>query len=181
MVDLSENDLNKQVRKLSLGQRMKGELTLAFIHNPKIVFLDEPTLGLDFLTQRKIRDFIKDYCNENDASMILTSYYINDIETLSNRILLIDKGRKLFYGTTDQLKNLVPDNSTVSFDCETEISSHLEGFNYSVNENSYILKVNSNNVESTIQSILKNCQNIRNLSVNKIGLEDVIETVFKGE
>jgi len=77
---LAEEDLQKQVRSLSLGQRMKGELILSFIHLPTIVFLDEPSLGLDFITQRAIRNYLKNYKRRYGASIILTSHYITDIE-----------------------------------------------------------------------------------------------------
>jgi len=96
---LTEVDLQKQVRDLSLGQRMKGELILAFNHLPKVIYLDEPTLGLDFMAQKAIRNFLKTYVKDNKASMILTSHYGKDIEELCPNILVLYKGKSIYYGS----------------------------------------------------------------------------------
>jgi len=101
--------LKIQVRKLSLGQRMKMELIAALIHSPKILFLDEPTIGLDVVMQKKMRDFIKEYNKKYNATIILTSHYMDDVKELCNRVVIIDKGRILFDGALDEIikKSLV--------------------------------------------------------------------------
>ena len=96
--------LNIQVRKLSLGQRMKCELIAALLHTPKVLFLDEPTIGLDVLMQKALRDFIKDYNKKFNASIILTSHYMDDVKEICDRALVIDHGQKIFDG---QLKKLI--------------------------------------------------------------------------
>lgn len=96
--------LQVQVRKLSLGQRMKCELIAALIHKPKILFLDEPTIGLDVLMQQKLRDFVKDYNKTYQATIILTSHYMKDVEELCKRIIIIDHGKILYDG---KLANIV--------------------------------------------------------------------------
>jgi ABC-2 type transport system ATP-binding protein len=101
---LSEDDMLKQVRIMSLGQKMKGELILSFIHLPQIVFLDEPTLGLDFMAQSAVRSFLLDYVKEQKASILLTSHYIKDIEELCERIVILNKGESIYYGTVSDLK-----------------------------------------------------------------------------
>jgi ABC-2 type transport system ATP-binding protein len=88
--------INKQVRKLSLGERMKCELTAALLHRPKVLFLDEPTIGLDVTMQVRIREFIAEYNRRYGATVILTSHYMADVTALCERIIVIDKGR-LFY------------------------------------------------------------------------------------
>src|SRR6266550_4753838 len=82
--------LQVQVRKLSLGQRMKCELIAALIHNPKVLFLDEPTIGLDVIMQQKLRDFVKAYNERYNATILLTSHYMKDVEQLCERVIIID-------------------------------------------------------------------------------------------
>lgn len=96
--------LNVQVRKLSLGQRMKCELIAALLHNPKVLFLDEPTIGLDVVMQKVLRDFIKAYNQEFNATVILTSHYMEDVKELSERAIIIDRGQKVFDG---KLKDII--------------------------------------------------------------------------
>lgn len=102
-----ENQLKQQVRTLSLGQRMKGDLLIAFLHYPKIIFLDEPTLGLDYSTQKAVRSFLKKYVSQNEATIILTSHNIDDIKELSDRIVILNGGKTLFTGTINNLYSIV--------------------------------------------------------------------------
>ncbi len=105
LVDLLEvaDVLKVQVRKLSLGQRMKMELIAALIHSPKILFLDEPTIGLDVVMQKKMRDFIKEYNKRFNATIILTSHYMDDVKELCKRVVVIDKGKILFDGALGEI------------------------------------------------------------------------------
>lgn len=96
--------INVQVRKLSLGQRMKCELIAALLHNPKVLFLDEPTIGLDVVMQKTLRDFIKQYNKEFGATIILTSHYMEDVKELCKRALIIDKGSIVYDG---DLQNII--------------------------------------------------------------------------
>jgi ABC-2 type transport system ATP-binding protein len=96
-------ELNIQVRRLSLGERMKMELIAALLHEPRVVFLDEPTIGLDLTAQRAIRDFILAYREEHRPAMILTSHYMEDIERLCKRIVIIDDGEFIFDGPLDDV------------------------------------------------------------------------------
>jgi ABC-2 type transport system ATP-binding protein len=90
--------LKKQVRKLSLGERMKCELAAALLHQPSVLFLDEPTIGLDVTMQVRIRDFIGEYNRRTGATVILTSHYMADVTALCDRIIVIDKGKVLYDG-----------------------------------------------------------------------------------
>lgn len=96
--------LKVQVRKLSLGQRMKCELIAALLHNPKVLFLDEPTIGLDVVMQKVLRDFIKSYNQEFNSTIILTSHYMEDVKELCERAIIIDRGHKIFDG---KLKDII--------------------------------------------------------------------------
>ncbi len=101
---LDVKDLLKiQVRKLSLGQRMKCELIAALLHQPKVLFLDEPTIGLDVVMQKKIRDFIKEYNQKYEATIILTSHYMGDVKELAKRVIIIDKGKIIFDGQLEEI------------------------------------------------------------------------------
>lgn len=95
--------LNIQVRRLSLGQRMRLELIAALLHKPKVLFLDEPTIGLDVVAQAKMRDFIYDYNRRCKATILLTSHNMDDIVNLAKRVIIIDKGKILFDGELREL------------------------------------------------------------------------------
>ncbi len=92
--------LNLQLRRLSLGERMKMELIAALLHKPKVIYLDEPTIGLDITAQRSIRTFLADYCKERKPAIILTSHYMQDILELCKRIIIIRQGEFVYEGTS---------------------------------------------------------------------------------
>jgi len=96
--------LKVPARQLSLGERLKMELILSFLHEPKVLFLDEPTIGLDFISHNQIIAFIKEYNKKTGCSVILTSHYIKDIEGLADRILLINKGKNVISGNINEIK-----------------------------------------------------------------------------
>ena len=102
MLDIKDK-LNIQVRRLSLGERMKMEIIASLLHNPGIVFLDEPTLGLDVISQSKIREFVQHYNKEYKTTFLLTSHYMHDIEALCKRVFVIHKGISL-YGSYDDVQ-----------------------------------------------------------------------------
>lgn len=101
-----ETFMNKPVRVLSLGQRMRADLGAALLHNPKILYLDEPTIGLDVFVKEKIRRFIKEINRKYKTTIILTTHDLNDIEELCNRIIVIDNGKKIYDGMIDDIKQL---------------------------------------------------------------------------
>jgi len=102
MLELGE-ELTRPVRKLSLGQRMKAELLAALLHNPAVLFLDEPTLGLDVNAQARVRDFLADYNRRTGATVLLTSHYMGDITALCERVLLIHQGELFHDGPLEAL------------------------------------------------------------------------------
>ncbi len=95
--------MDVQVRRLSLGERMKMELIASLLHDPKVLYLDEPTIGLDFVSQKKLRDFLKYYNEQNGITILLTSHYINDIEDLCKRTIIINHGSILYDGALDKI------------------------------------------------------------------------------
>lgn len=98
-----EDKLKIQIRRLSLGERMKMELIAALLHRPRVVFLDEPTIGLDLTAQRAIRDFVLEYRRRESPAMILTSHYMEDIEKLCRRIVLVSKGEIVYDGSVSAM------------------------------------------------------------------------------
>ena len=96
--------LDKQVKNLSLGQKMRCEIAATFLHNPKIVYLDEPTIGLDVFVKENIRKFIKDINKEKNVTVILTTHDLNDIEDVCDRIILLDKGEIIYDGAKQNFK-----------------------------------------------------------------------------
>lgn len=114
---LDLNDFIKSpVRTLSLGQRMRADLAAALIHNPKILFLDEPTIGLDVLVKEKIRDAIKILNQKYQTTVILITHDLDDIEQICNHILIIDKGKILYDGIIKNIINTYGNQKTVIFD-----------------------------------------------------------------
>ena len=109
LVDLLsvKDKLNVQVRRLSLGERMKMEIIAALLHEPKIVLLDEPTIGLDVISQLKIREFVKYYNEKYKTTFLLTSHYMHDIQALCKRVFVIHKGTSLYDGDFEKLVNSV--------------------------------------------------------------------------
>jgi len=109
-----EEHLNVQVRRLSLGERMKMELIAALLHEPRVVFLDEPTIGLDLTAQRAIRDFLLAYREEHRPAMILTSHYMEDIQRLCERIVIIDDGRFLYDGPLERVAHAYANQKVIT-------------------------------------------------------------------
>jgi len=96
--------LHQPVRQLSLGQRVRGDLAAVLLHNPKVVFLDEPTLGIDFLAKKKIREFIREVNAQRDVTIMLTSHDIGDIETICDRLMIINEGKIAYDGSLEKLQ-----------------------------------------------------------------------------
>lgn len=105
---------DRPVRTLSLGQRMRADLGASLIHNPKVLYLDEPTIGLDLVVKDKIRDAIKEINERYNTTVILTTHDIGDIEELCSRIIIIDQGKKIYDGTLDKLKRTYGTRKKVS-------------------------------------------------------------------
>ncbi len=107
---------SQAVRTLSLGQRMRADLGAALIHNPKVLYLDEPTIGLDLVVKDKIRDAIKEINEQYNTTVILTTHDIGDIEELCSRIIIIDQGKKIYDGTLAKLKEKYGSRKSVSME-----------------------------------------------------------------
>jgi ABC-2 type transport system ATP-binding protein len=121
--------LNVQVRRLSLGERMKMELIAALIHKPKLIFLDEPTIGLDILSQVKIREFLKHYNQQKKATIILTSHYMDDVVDLCKRVIIINQGRIVYDGDLNRVNELFAQSKIIKLQLSSPVGkAALESF-----------------------------------------------------
>jgi ABC-2 type transport system ATP-binding protein len=121
-LDLGDK-VRSQVRKMSLGERMKCELVAALLHNPQIVFLDEPTIGLDVVSQKRIRDFLKEFHAEEGCTILLTSHYMQDVQELCDRVIVIDHGAIVFEGTLDYLSAKFSDSRRLKLTLSEPVDS----------------------------------------------------------
>src|ERR1700740_3659504 len=120
--------MNVMVRELSLGERMKMELISALIHEPKVLFLDEPTIGLDVVSQKRVREFIRDYNSNHRIVTMLTSHYMQDIQELCNRVIIIDHGRIFFDGPLTEIVDRFSGYKILSLTFEKEGRRDLSMF-----------------------------------------------------
>lgn len=115
--------LNVQVRRLSLGERMKFELIAALIHKPTLIFLDEPTIGLDLLAQKKIREFLKYYNQEKRATVLLTSHYMGDVEDLCRRSIIINQGQIVYDGDLQGINGVFAEHKLIKLQLSEPVTA----------------------------------------------------------
>jgi ABC-2 type transport system ATP-binding protein len=173
--------LDKPVRNLSLGERMKCEVAAALLHRPKILFLDEPTIGLDVTMQRRIRAFLAEYNRRYNATVLLTSHYMADVEALCKRVVVIHHGQLLYDGALDGLVQRFSPFKTISVDLEID-DADLSDFGEVVqSEGSRVtLKVPKADTAQVTGRILSQLP-VVDLTVEDPPIEDVIEQVFAQE
>jgi ABC-2 type transport system ATP-binding protein len=125
LLDLDEF-LDRPVRQLSLGQRMRGELTAALLHGPRVLFLDEPTIGLDVVSKQAVREFLADLGAEGDTTLVLTTHDLADIERLCHRLVVVDSGRIVHDGTLDDLHTRYGSRRRVVVDLDEPLPGRLD-------------------------------------------------------
>lgn len=172
--------VNKPTRQLSLGERMKCELMAALVHGPKVLFLDEPTIGLDVSMQVAMRDFIRRYNMKNEATLILTSHYMDDVAALCPRVIVIDKGQLSFDGSLDSLVQKVRPEKRVTFRLkQAVVAQQLEGLGKVVSHEpgEVVLQVPSATVNDTVGRALASLP-VQDLTVENPPLEEVMSELF---
>ena len=176
-----ENELYIPVRKLSLGQRMKAELLAALIHKPNILFLDEPTLGLDINAQRNLRKFLQKYNKENNATICLTSHYMKDITYLCKRVILVNNGSIAYDGKLDSLLKKLSPIKDVLIVCRTEKDVNaLSNSGFVIkhkNKNEITLKIENKYITSSLRNILNN-YDIEDLYINEPPIDEIIGKIL---
>ncbi|MGD0576337.1 MAG: ATP-binding cassette domain-containing protein [Anaerolineales bacterium] len=170
--------LRKPVRNLSLGERMKCEIAAALLHRPQVVFLDEPTIGLDVTMQRRIRAFIGEYNRRFGATVLLTSHYMADVEALCRRVVVIHHGRLLFDGELADLVQQFTAHKTIVVqleDCRADLRSYGEVV--SCSDGSFTLRVPKAETAQVTERLLADLPVI-DLLVEDPPIEEVIDNVF---
>jgi len=175
--------LKVQVRKLSLGQRMKCELIAALLHSPKVLFLDEPTIGLDVVSQKKMRDFIKEYNHRKKATIILTSHYMDDVKELCKRVVIIDKGRLIFDGELSEITEKYADHKIITVIFSKDVDAKKLEKIGQLREFSFPKAVFAIKREAASLAASELLQNfpIADLNIEEVPIEDVIREVFTGK
>lgn len=175
-----EELIQKPTRQLSLGERMKCELAAALVHRPKVLFLDEPTIGLDVAMQATIRTFIREYNERFGATLILTSHYMDDVLALCPRIIVIDKGRLSYDGGLDELVRRVrPEKRLVLTFGEDVARSRVEALGTIVSHASTqtVLQVPQDLVNPTVTRALSTLP-VKDMTVENAPLEEVMTELF---
>jgi len=172
--------LGKPTRQLSLGERMKCELAVALLHRPRVLFLDEPTIGLDVSMQATVRSFVRAYNERFSATVLLTSHYMDDVAELCPRVLVIDHGRVIFDGALGELVQRVRPDKRVQLRLSRPVQRRdLESLGTIVEfgEEAVVLQVSHDQLQSSVQRALAQLP-LRDLSVEDPPLEEVMRELF---
>ncbi len=170
--------VKKPVRNLSLGERMKMEIVCALLHRPKVLFLDEPTIGLDVTMQRRIRTFIAEYNQRYGATVLLTSHYMADVEALCKRVIVIHNGKLLFDGDLSELVGRFSALKTISVTLNSSAVDLRQYGEVLIQDGLTVkLRVPKSTTPQITARILAE-QSVEDLSVEDPPIEDVIEKVF---
>ena len=174
-----QDKMNVMVRELSLGERMKMELISALIHEPRVLFLDEPTIGLDVVSQKRVREFLRVYNREHKIVTMLTSHYMQDIEELCERVIVIDHGKIFFDGPLDAIIDRFSSAKIISLSFEEGAACDFTRFGEVVEQKpmSVQLKVPRAQVTDVARNLLDNCR-VTDINVQELPVEEVIRQLF---
>ncbi len=181
--------LDKPVRKLSLGQRMRCELAAALIHNPPLLFLDEPTIGLDVLVKLKIREFLKEINEKYNTTILLTTHDLGDIEALCNRVVMLDEGKIVYDGELDSLKNNWAEQKEIHFQFMNHVNlSELKSlpltfsaeWEYDEKDQTYIayLKEEDENISQLISVVVSQFK-IKDVKIHETSIEEIVRNIYE--
>ncbi len=171
--------LDTMVRELSLGERMKMELIAALLHSPRVLFLDEPTIGLDVTSQKKVREFLRLYNAEHRIVTMLTSHYMQDIEELCARVIIIDQGRIFFDGPLASVIDRFATHKVVGLTLESGSTCDFSAFGEVLEQTAQTvrIKVPRARVTETCRAVLGSCK-VSDISVTEPPVEDIIRQLF---
>ena len=174
-----QDKMNVMVRELSLGERMKMELISALIHEPRVLFLDEPTIGLDVVSQKRVREFLRLYNSEHKIVTMLTSHYMQDIEELCERVIVIDHGKIFFDGPLDAIIDRFSSAKIISLSFEEGAACDFAQFGEVVEQKpmSVQLKVPRGKVTEVARKLLESCR-VTDINVQELPVEEVIRQLF---
>jgi len=190
MVDLDAL-LHKPVRQMSLGQRTLSDILAAFLHNPKVVFLDEPTIGLDVAMKSKIREMILELNRKKNTTVILTTHDMGDVDALCQRIVIIDKGKMLYDNDIEHLKKFFGSYRTLKIrprenveEATAELNKQLSEYDVSVSNDDTWISILVNEEKVRVMKVLEQVQemlNVRDMQLEEISTEDVIKKIYDHE
>jgi ABC-2 type transport system ATP-binding protein len=172
---------NSLARELSLGQRMRADLGLALIHEPEILFLDEPTLGLDVLAKRRILQFVKDLNHAQKVTVMLTSHDMSDLEQLAERIVMIDKGRLAFDGDFAQLRREFADRRHLFIETPGEVAPALDSAKWvksEENRHEYVFDAGRVNISALLEQAAAQTQ-VLDVETHRAPIDDVIADIYE--
>lgn len=183
---------DRPVRTLSLGQRMRADLGAALLHNPRVLYLDEPTIGLDLVVKENIRAAIKEINEKYKTTVILTTHDIGDIEELCNRIIIIDEGKKIYDGSLQELKDLYGTRRKVSMEIrqydkvrKLDLSERLgvekEDYEMEYDKEKYILSVRFDKNKIQVPQILSavmHDMDVKDIQIEETQLEDIVKQIY---
>lgn len=176
-----EDILNIPTRQLSLGQRMRCEIASALLHNPKILFLDEPTIGLDAVSKLALRKCIKQINEKTNVTIILTTHDMQDIEALTERIILIGKGKILYDGSLNEIKNKYNENRKMNVKFKyTDKKINISNANIleQTEENaSFILKKNDESIANILNELTKQVE-VVDINIEEMSTDDIIAKLY---
>ncbi len=185
MVELLDvkDKLHTQVRRLSLGERMKMEIIASLLHKPKIIMLDEPSLGLDVMSQAKIREFVKYYNEQYKATFIITSHYMNDIDSMCKRVFVMNKGSGLYDGDFSSLIKKINPTKKLLFTFEEKpdekiIENLKENFNFNLDNNLLVANLNDDLLNKLLQKLFK-ISSPQSFSIEDLPVEDTMRSFFE--
>lgn len=192
VLDLQEF-IKSPVRTLSLGQRMRADIAASMLHSPKVLFLDEPTIGLDVVVKDNIRKAIAKINKQDKTTIILTTHDLNDIETLCERIVMIDKGKMVYDGSLMKMKNtygkirevdvsLFDENSADKIKLSEAFGLTCEDYDIEKKGTGLVLKFDSSKVNMTdmLNYILKTV-GVRDIAVKEADIEEIIRMIYRSE
>lgn len=174
------NLMDMQVRTLSLGERMKMELIAALLHNPRILFLDEPTIGLDAIAARQIRSFLKQVNREKGTTIILTSHYMEDIKTLCERCVVINHGSKIYDGSTEALFEKYQSNKRITAVFEQPVRESClfsDGIILVDTPHKKVISVSKDKTYQALHDIME--KNPSDISVEEEEIGTVVERIYR--
>jgi len=174
--------LNVSVRELSLGERMKMELIASLLHQPKVLFLDEPTIGLDVVSQKTVREFLREHNAKHKTTILLTSHYMTDIQELCDRVIIIDHGTIFFDGHLSEVLDRFADFKLVTIQCEGAANCSAErlgkyGEIVEQNPGTIQLKVKRDRVIAVCKALLDELP-VSDIDIQEVPIEDVIRRIF---
>lgn len=177
-----KDKLNVMVRELSLGERMKLELIAALLHQPRVLFLDEPTIGLDVVSQKTVREFLRDYNARRKTTIVLTSHYMADIQALCQRVIIIDHGTIFFDGRLTEVIDRFADFKLITIHCDAagqcpadKLKKYGEVLEHTAA--SIQLKVKRDRVIPVCKALLDELP-VTDIDIQEVPIEDIIRQIF---